>query len=396
MNRLKQLIFTLPPNLLRLAGRDAPTDVKLTAARGTLAIPPKDLTLVLFALTRDENDEIRNQAQKSLIGLPQPILKALLADTDIHPLILDFFSRHLPEDSELQETIALNRATHDETIVFQAGLSNKRVLDIISNNQTRILRCPEIVDELSENALTGQAVIQRILQFVEMEHRRSASLKPGAAAMGEGMEVEIEHLAEAEQEVPAVTTGGEEEVGAVTIGEGDEFVSAWSKITFGKDLIHDREFETEEQEQLSAANLYQAIQKMRVSEKIKLAMMGNKEARGLLIRDSNRLVASAALRSGRITDSEIDSISKSASVSDDVIRQIAANREWTKNYQIKLNLVNNSKTPVGESLKFMNFLRDKDLRAVARSRNVPNPVATAARKLIQKREEKGKAKKPSH
>ncbi len=393
MNELHQMMFTLPPNLLRFAGSDAPTDVKLSAARGTLAIPPQDLSLVLFALTRDEKEDIRNQAKKSLIGLPQTILKALLADTNTHPLILDFFSRHLPGDSEPQETIALNRATHDETIVFQASLPNKRVLEIISNNQIRILRCPEIVDELSENPLTGQAVIQRILQFVEMEHQRSAPQKPEAEA--ESMDVEIEYLPEPEQEAPAVTTG-DEEVGAVTMGEGDEFVSAWSKMTFGKDLLHDKEFETEEQEKLSAANLYQAVQKMKVSEKIKLAMMGNKEARGLLIRDSNRLVASAALRSPRITESEIDTFSKSRSVSDDIIRQIAASKDWTKNYQIKLNLVNNSKTPVGESMRFLNFLRDKDLRSVARSRNVPNPVATAARKLIQKREEKGKAKKPSH
>ncbi len=394
MPRLKQMMFTLPANLLRFAGPDAPPDAKMMAARGNIPIPPKDLATVLFALTKEENPDIAGLARTSLSKLPPPILKTLLADKDVHPLILDFFARILPPESELQEAVALNRRTHDETIAFQARLPNKKVLEIISNNQMRILRSPEIVDELSENPLTGQAVILRILQFVEMEHRKaSRAEKPAQAA--EEMDVEIERLEEPEQEVPAVTEG-EDEVGAVTIGEGEEFVSAWSKMTFAKELLHDREFETEEEADLSAAGLYKAVQNMKVSEKLKLALMGNKEARGLLIRDSNRLVSSAVLKSPRITESEIDSISKSRSVSDDIIRQIASSKDWTKNYNIKLNLVNNSKTPVGDSIRFLNFLRERDLRSVARSKNVPNPVSTAARKLIQKREEKSKIKKPGH
>jgi hypothetical protein len=392
MQNLKQMEFTLPDNLQRFASKDSPADVKMMAAKGNIPIPPKELAQVLFSLTRDKDEQVSAQAQQTLSGMPPQILKALLSDKETHLLILDFFARKLPPDSELQEDIALNRSTHDNTIIYQASLPNKKVIEIISNNQMRILRTSEIVDELSENPLTGHAVTARILQFVEMEHKRTAARQPQAPAAGEGTEVEVEKYEKEQEEVPAVTTG-EDEVGAVTMGEGEEFVSAWSKMTFAKDFTHDKEFESEEQEQLSAANLYKAVQGMKISEKIKLALLGNKEARNLLIRDSNRLVSSAALKSPRITESEIDSISKSRSVSDDIIRQIAQNKDWTKSYNIKLNLVNNSKTPVGDSIRFLNFLRDKDLRGVARSKNVPNPVATAARKLIQKREEKSKGKK---
>jgi peroxiredoxin family protein len=114
-----------------------------------------------------------------------------------------------------------------------------------------------------------------------------------------------------------------------------------------------------------------------------------------LIRDSNKVVATAVIRSARITDGEIETISKSRSISDEIIRIIANNKDWTKNYQVKLNLVNNSKTPMSETLKFINHLRDKELRDLARSRNVSSQVCTAARRLMQKREEASKGKKPA-
>jgi len=318
------------------------------------------------------------------------VLKTIMADTSTHPLILDFLAHNLAPDHELQETIALNRTTDDETIVFQGTLPHKRLVDIISGNQLRILRTPKIVDALSENPLTGASVIDRVLKFVAMEASKSMP-------KGDGMEVEIEHMEgeggkEPGEEVAAVTEG--EEIGAVTIQEGEGVESGWASMSFHDDLLKDKLYANEQEEEEEARNLYARINKMGVSEKVKLAMMGNKEARGLLIRDSNKVVATAVIRSARITDGEIETISKSRSVSDEIIRIIANNKDWTKNYQVKLNLVNNSKTPMSETLKFINHLRDKELRDLARSRNVPNQVCTSARRLMQKREEASKGKKP--
>ena len=58
--------------------------------------------------------------------------------------------------------------------------------------------------------------------------------------------------------------------------------------------------------------------------------------------------------------------------------------------QVKLNLVNNPKCPISESMRFMNFLRDKDLREIARSKSVPSQVATQARRMLQRKEQKSK------
>ena len=383
MGKLQQQMFTVPPALLKFVGPEVPRAMRLTAARGTLPLPPKDLVNALFYLARDQDPEIKSLAEQSLLKLPQGVLNAVLSDPNTHPLILDFYARNLPQDSELQEVIALNRATDDETIIFQASLTNKKLIDIISNNQIRLLRGPEIVDALAENPLTSPAMIDRIMKFLELEAKKKPEEKK--PQVGEGMEVEIEEVIEEEEEA--------EEIGPVTV-EGEEVENAWTRFSYTQDLLEEKEYESKEEQEEEEQNLYRKIQNMKVSEKIKLALVGNMQARSILIRDSNKLVATAVLKSPRITESEIESITRSRSVSEEVIRQIAHNKEWTRNYQIKLNLVNNSKTPVSDALKFLNHLRDKDLQQVARSRNIPQPVVIAARKLLQTRQEKFKPKRP--
>jgi len=383
MGKLQQQMFTVPPALLKFVGPEVPRAMRLTAARGTLPLPPKDLVNALFYLARDQDPEIKSLAEQSLLKLPQGVLNAVLSDPNTHPLILDFYARNLPQDSELQEVIALNRATDDETIIFQASLTNKKLIDIISNNQIRLLRGPEIVDTLAENPLTSPAMIDRIMKFLELEAKKKPEEKK--PQVGEGMEVEIEEVIEEEEEA--------EEIGPVTV-EGEEVENAWTRFSYTQDLLEEKEYESKEEQEKEEQNLYRKIQNMKVSEKIKLALVGNMQARGILIRDSNKLVATAVLKSPRITESEIESITRSRSVSEEVIRQIAHNKEWIRNYQIKLNLVNNSKTPVSDALKFLNHLRDKDLQQVARSRNIPQPVVIAARKLLQTRQEKFKPKRP--
>ncbi len=122
---------------------------------------------------------------------------------------------------------------------------------------------------------------------------------------------------------------------------------------------------------------------MGVAEKVKLAFLGNREARDILVRDPNKMVALAAVRSPKIQESEIDAISKSKHVCDDVLRQIATTKEWAKLYHIKLNLANNSKTPVPLVMQFLPHLRELDLRKLAKSKNISQVVATQARRIAE-------------
>ncbi|MEW6529639.1 MAG: DUF4388 domain-containing protein [Thermodesulfobacteriota bacterium] len=132
-------------------------------------------------------------------------------------------------------------------------------------------------------------------------------------------------------------------------------------------------------------SLYHRISNMGVAEKIKLAFNGSKEARELLVRDSNKLVALASVKSPKIQESEIETLSKSRSVCDDVLRYIAETKEWVSSYTVKMNLCSNSKTPVPIALKLLNQLRELELRKLAKSKNVSAVVSTQARRLVETR-----------
>jgi hypothetical protein len=130
-------------------------------------------------------------------------------------------------------------------------------------------------------------------------------------------------------------------------------------------------------------SLYFKILNMGVAEKIKLAMLGNKEARGILVRDSKKLVAVAVIKSPKITIAEVESIANSRQVSDEVLRQIAGTKEFMRSYAVKLNLVNNAKTPVPITMKLLPQIREMDLRKLAKSKAVPQAVATMARRFVE-------------
>jgi len=132
-----------------------------------------------------------------------------------------------------------------------------------------------------------------------------------------------------------------------------------------------------------AQNLFQHVQQMRVSEKIQLALKGNKEARALLLKDSNKQVVLAVLGSPRITEQEVEAIAQSKSVSEEILRVIANNRSWMKNYGVVVGLVNNPKTPVGLSLGLIKNLKAKDLSNLARNKGVPEVIRTSAARMLQ-------------
>jgi len=128
----------------------------------------------------------------------------------------------------------------------------------------------------------------------------------------------------------------------------------------------------------SIRSLYQKIQTMSVSEKLDLARKAPKEARSILIRDSNKLVQLAVVSSPKITESEILAIASSRQVNDDVLKEIGMNKDWLRNYQVRLALVNNPKTPLSITMAQITYLNQRDLALLAKSKGVPRPIVTAA------------------
>jgi hypothetical protein len=126
----------------------------------------------------------------------------------------------------------------------------------------------------------------------------------------------------------------------------------------------------------------QRISAMNVAQRITLAMKGSREERAILIRDPNKIVAVAVLSSPKMTETEVESVAKMATVSDEILRIIANTRAWMKRYGVMAALVKNPKTPVAISMNLLARLNDKDLRAISADRNVPEVLRITARQKI--------------
>jgi hypothetical protein len=339
----------------------APVEVRRLAASGALPLQPVELATVLFALTHDADLEVKTRAQASLEKLPDPVATTVLSG-NAHPALLGWLAQAWRDRADRMELLALNAATDDRTYAFLASLPHRRVIEIVANNQTRLLRHPDIVDALGDNPLTGRSTIDRILAFLGLE-RPAAEVSDGTEPPKTGAPDPL---------------SDESALAALRELLGDDASG------FAEDLIR----EMSDDEVLDAekqGNLFALVQKMNVMQKIKLARMGNKEARGLLIRDRNKIVSSAAIRSPKITNQEVEGFAKARNVADEVLRIIANNRDWTRSYGVKVALATNPKCPVPTAMKFVNYLQERDLRAIMKSKDVPSPISTHARRLLEKK-----------
>lgn len=138
----------------------------------------------------------------------------------------------------------------------------------------------------------------------------------------------------------------------------------------------------EDQEDHRVKSLYLSIQRLKVGEKIQLALRGSREIRTLLLRDTNQEVVKTVLENPKITDSEIELISKQKTTADEVLRTIAKKREWLRNYSINFALATNPKTPPPIAIKCISKLRIKDLSSLEKNRNIPEAVRAAVKKML--------------
>ena len=150
---------------------------------------------------------------------------------------------------------------------------------------------------------------------------------------------------------------------------------------FGFDMIEDRD-DHDENERLS---IEKRIAEMSVGKKIKLAFLGNKTVRGILIRDRSKQVAVAVVKGGRCTDAEVLAYAGNRNLPDDVLREIAMNKEWVRKYPVKFALASNPKCPASVAVGLVSALQPKDLATLSRNKNVSSVVFQMAGRLLRDR-----------
>jgi hypothetical protein len=364
--------------LRKILGPAAPPAIKAMAARGLAPLGPKDLATALFQLSLEVDPVLAETARKTAGGLPEKVLQAALGE-ELDGRVLHFFARFVSGRPEFVERVVYNRATADETFAYLASQCGERELEMIAAAEERCLRHPAIVEALYFNQRARQSTIDRLIDLCVRNGvmiDRIPAFKEAAAALQLGAEAPSLAEQEAEDDLfREACEAGTEQAAGVTADTADETVAR---------IIGEQEAAPEEEEKLDPRRMsIEKIRDLKLSTKIRLATVGTAFHRAVLIRDSNKQVALAAVKSPGIGDQEIVRYSANRALNEDVIRYIAGQREFLKNYQVKYNLVNNPKCPLPTSLRLLAFLRENDLKAISRSKSVPGTLATTAKKLLQ-------------
>ena len=368
---------SLPDAVAALAG--AATAAKVMAARGIAPLRPGEMLAAVYQLSFDADATVKATAEAAPASLPDRILLGPLAEPQPAE-VLHFFAERLPlVRRKAIEAILYNHATSDETYVDLARRLDEGLLEIIFQNEVRLLRCPAVVEALFFNKRARMSSVSRALELCARNHVRPEGI-PGFDELAAAL------LADPNAVAPTIA----DEVFTAVVSQPDAGVGQDPAALPAEldDEAFEDELGGEEQDgqQDHGRSAIIKFDELKIFEKIRLASVGNMYCRQVLIRDTNKVVAMSVVRSPSITDMEIVAAAANRSVCDDVIRFIANSRVHTKDYAVKLALVGNPRCPLGTSLRMLAFIHNEDLRALARSKNIPGALSVAAKKLLQTRE----------
>jgi hypothetical protein len=356
-----------PEKLRALIGRDAPKSAQLMVARGALPMPPVVQIAALYQLSRIGDDELKTEAQATLRRLPAGAVRQVAAEPML-PVVLDWLAVVFQDAGDVLEILVQNRATDDETVVLLARTANDALCEAIARNQARLVRTPGIIEALYYNRNCRASTADRIVDF--------------AARSG----VDLSHLPGFDEVLAAVRGEGYVPQDAVAAAAADEAVAALHAET--ERIVATTQIDFEDDERVDEVieekreSLISRVSKLNVAQKVRLAMLGNQMERALLMREPNKLVQRAVIRSPGVTDNEAIGYAKNRGLPEEIVSFIAGNRQWTRHYQMKLSLVKNPKCPLHFAMSFMKMLRTNDLRLLVRDKNVSPTISKMAKNLL--------------
>jgi len=373
--------------------------MKTAAAKGMLPLSNEDLLEVLVVISNDENEGVRNAVQTTLGTLAPETFVSHAGDAGASPDVLAFLCLWHRASRELIEAIVFNPTTPDGALAqLAARTPDPKIIEAISLKQQSLIRSPEIIDAILSNAACTSEAERRAREVREEFFNKQF----GARMIADEQRVRADAAREAERvESETVSIGGLDDLirlGLVEEGVDDSLIEEYEE-EFGpfpeSAPTMDEQFDlnrivgevADEAGEIDGDRIpvFQRIALMSVKDRVMLAIKGTREARMILVRDPNRIIAGAVLKNPRITDAEIEYMASVKSVPEDVLRQIGQSRSWTRSYAVIHNLVRNARTPIAVSLTFMNRPQTRDLRALSLNRNIPDVIRQTSYRLYLKR-----------
>ena len=348
---------------------ETPKPLKLMAAKGALPLPPETLILVWYQLSFETDPDITAAVAETVASFDAGIL-ANLAAHDFPESVLDWLAKSTTDETVL-EKIILNPKTHDATLMDLAAIASRNTVDLIAENQVRIMRSPEIIEKIYLNPAARMATVDKLIALAREHQIEFASLK----ALQEAMQTKDfvdDKSGLSDEEFEAVLAQSSKESAA-------EKTDSDENLRDLKPIEDTTEESTEEaQHRLTRS---QIIDRMNAPQRVRLALMGSREDRSILLRDTRRIVYMSVIKSPKMSLGEVGSIASSKSMPDEIIGYIAQRRDWIRYYPIVVALVNNPKCPLSESVGMMRQLRLNDLKNLQRSKSIPAQLARQAQML---------------
>jgi len=394
-------IVSTNPVVRAVLDGSAPRAAQVAASRGALPLQQSDLLEMLVGLYQGDDPELKENALTALRSQQAGDIESTLRSTEVAPRVLGYFATQGDLPAGVHEAVITNSLTPPEALAELArSAQNGSLLELLSFNQQLLIQNPAIIDAIIGNSNRTAEAERRASEikreFFEKErgaqqiaNELRARGNDAAAEFleqaefagdmdGSGLTTEDAILLASHIEVPDYETD-DSWMGLEYIEEIYEETEEQRKAAIGK-IIGELQMEGEEipGDRISMIN---RIMKMGVKDRVKLGMKGDREARNILIRDPNRLVSSAVVNNPRITEQEIEMIASMRSISEEILRQIAANRQWSKGYNIMHALAKNPRTPLANVMTIMSRLQLRDLLALTKNRNVSDAVRRQALRL---------------
>jgi hypothetical protein len=297
-----------------------------------------------------EQEYLKSRAKDILNGLSEATKENYVDRSFANEKVVHFV---LTEALELNQPNIIGKIVRNQSMPHQflveiGERGDGPMLEILLENQIKLIAYPEILDAMDRNPTASNYIkskTREIRDFYLSEEK--------------GAEIKKEDVIE---EIKEIFSGEREE------DEPTEEIPA--------ELIEER-----------TVTMLQRINEMSVSERIKMALTGDRTERMILIKDANKMVSSAVIQSPKVTEDEVVLIVRNKSLPGEIIANIARKREWTKNYIIMLELLQNPKTPVKDALGFIKRLHLRDLKQLSRDKNI-SPVVRQLAVNIQREKEK--------
>jgi hypothetical protein len=361
----------LSPPAQKIGAPTAPEKLQEMAAKGIApGVRPAEILALLVVFSRSDREGVRAAAQKTLAAPPEQLVTGALG-ADLHPAVIDVLARaSLARRDVLEKILAMPRVDM-ETVAEVAKHGSEAVTELIATNEERLLAHPRIIEQLYLNKNTRMSTADRIVDLAV----RNGVVLTGIPAFKE--------VAIALQNELIPEPSDEPTPDDVLFRETEELARTLEALP--EEDTHHEDEEGKEHVKAPFVPLYKQLDTLTMSQKIRRAMLGTKEERMLLVRDSNRVIAGAAMRSPLMQEAEVVLISRNKNIGDEVLRVISTSPEWLKSYAVKRNLVENPKTPVPVATRLVQHLREADLKNVAKSKNVTGPVKDAARRHLDRR-----------